>query len=273
MITTGSKWFFGVAAAAFVAALVYGGATNPSEVGMSTFTGVLTLGYKGGVGDQLGYSILIAIAGASLFLGGVSGVTRDASIEASAAAFELDDVPEIVAPVRGSFWPVVGAFGVATIAIGLATDALFVMFGLAVVTVATFEWAITAWSERVTDDQKVNAAARRRVMLPFEVPLIGAIGIAIFVLAVSRMLLALPHAGVYALFIVVPVIVLTGGFLLAAKPRVSRSAIAIVCVVGGLAILAGGIASVIVGPREIEHHEPEGEHEGAPTVVVVEGLR
>jgi len=34
VITTGSKWFYGVAAAALVAALVYGGATNPSEVGM-----------------------------------------------------------------------------------------------------------------------------------------------------------------------------------------------------------------------------------------------
>ena len=38
MLTTGSKWFFGLAAAAFAGALVYGGATNPSDVGMDTFT-------------------------------------------------------------------------------------------------------------------------------------------------------------------------------------------------------------------------------------------
>ena len=62
MFTTGSKWFFGVAGAALLAALVYGGATNPSEVNMATFTGVLTLGDKGGVGDHIGYAILLGIA-------------------------------------------------------------------------------------------------------------------------------------------------------------------------------------------------------------------
>jgi len=268
VITTGSKWFYGVAAAALVAALVYGGATNPSEVGMSTLTGVLTLGYKGGVGDHVGYSILVAIFGASLFLGSVAGATRDAGAEEGAAALELETVPEVVAPARGSYWPVIGAFGVASAAIGLATDQLLVMLGLAIVAVATFEWAISAWSDRATGDAEVNRAIRRRVMLPLEVPVIGALGIAVFVLAVSRMLLALPKAGVYALFGLVPLAVLIIGFVLSSRPKISRSVIAALCVIGALAVLAGGIASVIVGPREIEHHDTE--HEGAPALVIEE---
>lgn len=274
MITTGSKWFYGVAAAAFLAALVYGGATNPSEVGMSTLTGVLTLGYKGGVGDQVGYSILVAVLGASLFLGSVAGVTRDAGAEEGAAALELETIPEVAAPPRGSYWPVVGAFGVGAAAIGLATDSLLVLVGLAAIVIATFEWAITAWSDRATGDPEVNRAIRRRVMLPFEVPVLGVLGIGVFVLAVSRMLLALPKAGVYVLFGVVPVLVLVIGFVLASRPKINRSVVAALCVVGALAVLAGGVASVIVGPREIEHHDAdhgdEAEHEGAPALVLEE---
>ncbi len=78
MFTTGSKCFFGLAAAALLGAMVYGGATNPNEVGMSTLTGVLTLGYKGGVGDHLGCAILMGIAGAAVFLGATTAAFRDA---------------------------------------------------------------------------------------------------------------------------------------------------------------------------------------------------
>lgn len=279
MFTTGSKWFFGLAAAAFVGALVYGGATNPSEVGMATFTGVLTLGYKGGVGDHVGYAILMAIAGASLFLGTVSAVTRDGSVEAGVAALELETVPEVEAPARGSYWPIIGAFGVGCLALGAATDVLLVILGLAILGAVVFEWAITAWADRATGDPEVNARIRRRVMLPVEVPVMGALGVGVFVLAVSRMLLALPKAGVYILFGLVPTAVLVLAFVLAAKPRINRSVVAGLCVVGGLAVLAGGVVSAIVGPREIEPHHGEEEHEGAPAVdpgapvVLPEGVR
>lgn len=277
MFTTGSKWFFGLAAAAFVGALVYGGATNPNEVGMSTFTGVLTMGYKGGVGDHVGYAILMAIAGASLFLGTVSAVTRDGSVEAGVAALELETVPEVEAPARGSYWPIIGAFGVGCLALGAATDVLLVILGLAILGAVVFEWAITAWADRATGDPEVNARIRRRVMLPVEVPVMGALGVGVFVLAVSRMLLALPKAGVYLLFGLVPTLVLVLAFVLAAKPRINRSLVAGLCVVGALAVLAGGVVSAIVGPREIEPHHDE--HEGAPVVepgapvVVPEGVR
>lgn len=271
MFTTGSKWFFGLAGAALVGALVYGGATNPSQVGMDTFMGVLTLGYKGGVGDHIGYAILMAIAGAAIFLGATTAAFRDADVEAQAdlLGVEVVAVPEVTAPVGGSYWPVLGAFGAGTLVVGLVTSAALVGLGLVIIVAVAFEWAITAWSERATVDNEVNAAARRRVMLPFEVPVLGAIGIAVFVLAISRVLLSVPKLGVYLIFGGVATAVLIIAFILSARPRINPQVVAGLCVVGALAVLAGGVISAIVGPREIEPHHDEGhaeteEHEGAP---------
>lgn len=287
MFTTGSKWFFGLAAAAFVAALVYGGATSGTEIGMSTFTGVLTFGYKGGVGDHVGYAILMGLAGASLFLGTTTAAFRDSSVEAGAELLERETVPEVVAPERGSYWPIIAAFGVGFVAVGLVTDQPLVLLGIVVLVAAAFEWAVGAWSERATGDPEVNRAIRRRVMLPVEVPVMGVIGIAIFVLSVSRILLAVPKLGVYLIFGIVPAVVLILAFVLAAKPKVNPSVLAVVCVLGALAVLVGGVVSAATGPREIEPHhaEEEGhapaeeEHEGAPAlapgapVVVAGSLR
>ncbi len=262
MFTTGSKWFFGVAAVALLGALVYGGATNPSDVGMDTLTGVLSLGYKGGVGDQLGYAVLMGIAGASLILGATTSAFRDASVEAEAALIERETVPEVLAPSHGSYWPVVGAFGAASVVVGLVTTPLLVILGLIVAVAATFEWGISAWAEKATGDPTVNRSIRRRVMMPIEVPVLGALGIAVFVLAVSRMLLALPEIGVYLLFGLVPLTVLVIAFALSSRPQLNRSLVAGLCIVGAVGILAGGVVSAVVGPRDIEEHEEE--HEGAP---------
>lgn len=276
MITTGSKWFFGVAVAALVGALVYGGATNPSDVGMDTFMGVLTLGYKGGVGDHMGYAILMAIAGAAIFLGSTTAAFRDSDLDAEADLLGVEPaaVAEVTAPVRGSYWPVIGAFGAGSLVVGLVTSSALVMLGIVVIVAVAFEWAITAWSERATTDMGVNAAARRRVMLPFEVPVLGALGIAVFVLAFSRVLLSVSHTAVYFIFGGAATAVLIVAFVLSAKPKLNPSLVAGLCIVGGIAVLAGGVTSAIVGPRDIEHHPAEGEehsepadgeeHEGAP---------
>lgn len=270
MFTTGSKWFFGVAGAALVAALVYGGATNPSDVGMDTFMGVLTLGYKGGVGDHIGYAVLMAIAGSAIFLGSSIAAFRDADVEAEAELLGVEAVPEVTAPVQGSYWPVVGAFGAGAVVVGLVTSAALVMLGIVVLVAVAFEWAIAAWADRATVDTTVNQAARRRVMLPFEVPVLGAIGIAVFVLAISRILLTVNKLGVYLIFGGLATAVLIIAFILSSRPKINPSVVAGLCVVGALAVLAGGVVSAIVGPREIEHHEPEHgeaqteEQEGAP---------
>ena len=52
MITTGSKWFFGLGVVLLVLAAAYGWTTGGNGLGP------LTAGYKGGVGDHFGYGIL-----------------------------------------------------------------------------------------------------------------------------------------------------------------------------------------------------------------------
>lgn len=263
MFTTGSKWLFGIAGAAVVAALVYGGATNPSEVGMSTFTGVLTLGYKGGVGDHIGYSILMAIAGAAIFLGATTAAFRDSDSDALAEVLGHDEVPALATSERGSPWPVIGAFGAAVVVVGLATSSALVGFGAFVLAAVILEWGLSAWADRVSDDEAVNQAARRRVTMPLEVPILGALGVAVFVLAFSRVLLAVPSVAVYFIFGGLATIVLILAFVLSSRPRIDPSLVAAIGVVGALAVIGGGVASAAVGPREIEHHDTE-EHESAP---------
>ena len=72
MITTGSKWFFGLGFVSLVLAVAYGWTTGGNGVGP------LTMGYKGGVGDHFGYGVLVTAGFVSLFLGALSLAVRDA---------------------------------------------------------------------------------------------------------------------------------------------------------------------------------------------------
>lgn len=256
MITTGSKYLFGVAAFALAAALVYGVASAGQEIGMDSLIGVLTLGYKGRVGDHYGYSLLVGLFGASLFLGCAIAAFRDADPEAEARLLELDTVPDAVAPQGPSYWPIIGAFGLGTLTVGVVVGAPLVIVGAAILAVTAFEWAAKAWSERATGDPAVNRAIRNRVLYPIEIPLFGVVGIATFVLAVSRVLIALPSAGAYVVFGSVPAIILLVGWLVSARPTINRSVLTVALLLGGVAVLVGGVVGAAVGPREIEK-EPD----------------
>ena len=72
MITTGSKWFFGLGFVSLVLAAAYGWTTGGNGLGP------VSVGYKGGVGDHLGYGILLVAGVASLFAGFCATAYRDA---------------------------------------------------------------------------------------------------------------------------------------------------------------------------------------------------
>lgn len=272
MMTHGSKFFLGLAAFLFVLAAVYGGASAAHHIGMDTFTGVTTLGYKGRVGDHLGYTILAGAAITSLFLGVTVVALRDADPEAGAEVIGADTVPEAPAPASPSYWPVVAAFSIGSLVLGLAVGpALFVIgaVGLAVVTV---EWAVKTWADRATGDPEVNRSIRNRMMYPIEIPAIAVLGIAVFVLSISRVLLALPKGGAYVIFGVVPALVLAVGWLIAVRPRVNPSLVAALLLVGAVALLAGGVYGAVHGERKFgEEHSTEGGlgHLGPPAEKVL----
>src|SRR4051794_6589275 len=164
---------------------------------MSALLGVVSFGYKGGVGDPLGYAVLMGLCGSALFIGCVVVSFRDADAQAQADVLALDTPPGAAIPQGANYWPIIGSFGAGTVALGVVIGSQMVFLGVGLLAAATFEWAIRAWSDRATGDPAVNRAVRNRLMYPVEIPVLAVVGIAVFVLSISRILLALPTGGAY----------------------------------------------------------------------------
>jgi hypothetical protein len=252
VITTGSKWFYGLGTLLFVVAVVYGYTTGGNELGP------LTLGYWGGVGDHLGYGLLVATSAISVVLGVVTTAVRDADA-AAIAQIAGTDTPPAVTPATTSSWPAVAAFGVGVTALGLVIDPVVVALGIAILVVVLVEWAVRAWADRATGDPETNRQVRNRLMHPVEIPLAGALIVAVGVLAVSRVLLAVSAAGAVWVALAVAVLVLAVGWLVASRPQLSRDAVAVILTVAALGVVAAGIVSAAVGERDF--HEVGEDHE------------
>jgi len=252
MVTTASKLFFAAALAALVGSWAYGIGTGGELIG------VLFMGLKGSVGEVAGYTLLQATAGVLLGLGTASSILRDADPEAQAAAARLEALPAAVAPSTASYWPVLGAFGAVVMALGLVASPVLFVIGAIGVGLVLLEWMVSAWSERATGDPSVNRRIRNRLMYPIEIPVAGALAIAVLVVSVSRVLLALPQEGASAIAVVVAAVVLGLGFLVAYRPTLGKDAIALVLVVFAALVIAGGIIGAASGTREFEEHHEEG---------------
>lgn len=261
MFKTGSKFLFGLAAFGTVATLFFAAGTGGNKLGMDTLLGTFSLGYRGYVGEHTGFAVLAGLTAAAFFLAILLAALRDADPEAEAQVAGLDTVPEAPAPVAANYWPVVGAFSAGALALGLAFGPILFVIGLIGLTIVTVEWAISAWADRATGDPAVNRTIRNRLMYPIEIPAMAILGIGGLVLAISRILLALPKIGGYLVFGLVPVLVLAVGAVIVSKPKVSQSVIAGLLLFGGVAVLGGGVAAAIVGERSHGEEEPEEEGE------------
>ncbi len=275
MFKTGSKFLLALAGFGLVAAFVYAGATAGGELGMASITGPLSLGYKGAVGDHVGYAVLVGLAASGLFLGVVLAALRDADADAAAQVAGVETVPDAPTPSTVNYWPVVGAFSAAALVLGLAIGPTMFIIGGIGLAATLIEWAARAWSDRATGDAEVNREIRSRFLNPVEIPALSLLVIGGIVLASSRILLALPKIGSFLFFGLVPVAILAVGALVVLKPKLSQSVIAGFLIVGALALLGGGIAASIAGEREHEGgHEEEHSEEGsaplpAPSLTVI----
>lgn len=253
MFTWGSKYLFAVGLVALLAAAVYG------LVSGGDLIGVISAGYKGGIGDHTGYTILIAVGSMALGLGLTSLLTRDGDADAGASAVGAERALSVSTPRTPSYWAPLAAFGLACLVVGVAASRAFFALGLAVLAVVGLEWAVLAWSDRATGDEEVNRTIRNRVMGPFEIPLWSILGIAFVVLGLSRVLLTAPSAAASTAVASLAAAAVFGVAVGIAKSGASRSVITGVVAVGALAILAGGIAGAINGEREISHHGSEAD--------------
>lgn len=253
MTTTASKLYLGAGFVALVAAAVYGWGTDGG------LTGAVALGLKGGVGELGGYTVLVAAAVVLLGVGTATSILRDADPEAQAAAARLEVVPPAVPPASRSYVPVVAAFSAVLAAVGLVASPVVFVLGLLLLGLCVLEWMVKAWSERATGDPELNQQIRNRLMFPIEIPVFGALGVLVLVVAFSRIFLALDRNVTSVVAIVIAGIITAGAFLIAYRPKLSKDAIAVLLVIGAVLAIGGGIVAAATGPREFEHPSEEPE--------------
>ncbi|MGD9701862.1 MAG: hypothetical protein AB7Q42_18705 [Acidimicrobiia bacterium] len=238
MLTTGSKLFLGLSGLALVAFVVYGATQD--------------FGALGSVGLLFLFVVLAGLGAFTLY-------TRDANVSS------MDDVQvrtsaAAAEPVGASAWPFAGALGGVLLVIGVITDARWFVAGIAVVIAVTAEWMIQGWAERASGDQAFNADVRKRVLHPLELPIAGAVALVLLIFGFSRMMLALPRDAGPPIFVAAAGIITVFGAILARTSRVRKGVIAGICAIGGVAVLAGGIAGAVVGERDQLTEAQEEDH-------------
>jgi uncharacterized membrane protein len=251
VITTGSKWFFGLGFVSLVLAVAYGWTTGGDGVGP------LTMGYKGGVGDHFGYGVLVAAGFISLFWGAVSLAVRDAEALAEAQVAGTETVPPAI-PAEPSYWPPVAAFGVALVVVGLVASPVLFVFGLVALGVVLVEWAVQAWADRATGDPATNRRIRNRLMNPIEFPAAGLLVIGVVVAAWSRLFLSLSADDAVWVGIGIATLIIVLGFFFASRPRISVNVVVGVLLLAAVVVIGLGIGGAVSGEREFHEHGAEG---------------
>jgi MFS family permease len=261
MFTTSFKLYFGMALGALVAAVTFGYTTGGSHVGPPS------LGWKGGVGNHVGYIILMGVAAASAFLGLLFVAYRDADPKAQAQLLGTDHVPA-QRPAQPTYWPLLAMVGVGTAVLGLVLSTAIFVVGLGILAIVTFEWAMSAWADRATGDPVANRELRDRIMQPIELPVVATLAIVAVPLGVSRVFLASSKLGAVWIASIVAAVVLGLGVLAAMRPRLSKNVLAGIVLVGALGFITAGVVATAVGEREFHHagdeagHDEGGDHSG-----------
>lgn len=254
MVGTGSRLYFGLAVLALLGAGAYGLASGGDPIG------VASMGYKGGVGEHLGYVVLTGLGLVTLTLGVVNVALRDVD-PAAVVASPADALPEAPAPASASVWPLVGGVGLVVTALGLVVGAGMFALGLVILAVTVVEWAVQSWADRATGDPEVNRAIRDRLMAPMEIPVAAVLVIAFLALGMSRVFLAVSKTGSWVIGTVLLVLIVLGALLVLSRPKQTRTLAKVLLAVVAVGVLAGGIAGVVAGEREFHHEEPGHEAE------------
>jgi hypothetical protein len=259
--------FFGFFFAAVAAAAVYGvasGSAGETEyfavLNVETWVGVLSLGYKGGIGDHVGYVVLMGFALLSALVGVFLVAFRDANAESVGELMDDGQTPETQDDLEANYWPAVAAFGVGAMIVGLVTHATIFVIGLVIVGAAVFEWMLTAWADRATADPVVNRNLRNRIMRPIEYPVTAALGVAVLVLALSRVLLTVSQFSAVIVAGVVATVIFFIAVVFAVVPKISRSVIAGTVAVICVGVLVAGVITAAMGSRDFHHPAPASEH-------------
>lgn len=253
MFTWGSKFLFALSAVGILGAVVFGLVTGGDPLG------VISAGYKGGVGNHFGYAMFLFAAATSFTLGCVAVISRDGDAEAMADLVGVETAPAVTPPADPAPWGILTAFGIASLIVGLAGSTAFFYLGFAILFVAGAQWLVQAWSDRASGDPEVNRVIRNRTIGPFEVPLLGTLGIAVVVIGMSRIFLAVPSGTWSVIAGTIATVLVFGGAVILSKVEVKRSVMSGIIALGAVAVIAGGIVGSAVGERDFHHGEEHTE--------------
>lgn len=235
MLSTGSKLFLGLTAAAVAGFVVYGFLQEWGALGVIGLA-----------------SAAVALA----FLGGVVIYTKDADVSSMDAAGIATAAAGQPAP-RSSLWPLIGAVGGGLLVIGLVTDRRWFVAGIAAILVAIVEWMVQGWAASASADAAYNADVRGRLLQPLEFPFLAVIGLGALIFSFSRIMLRVETDLGPVVFVAAAAVITFFGFVFAAKRRPGRKVIAALCTIGAVGIVAPGIWAAAEGEREELAHEAE----------------
>ena len=244
MVGIASRYFAGRIALAVAAATVIGVLTGMDGTGHVVMYATIVLGTAGGA-----FALLAALA---LTVGDGDSPDR-------AHSHTFRPVP--------AHWPIMAAVGMGLLMVGLTTDAILSIAGIALLVISAVEWTMSTWAEHLSADAAANAVERARLLRPFEISLYGALAIAVPVVLASRVLLASSRAGASWVAIAISAVILSFAFVIYAKPQLRRSIVATTLVLGGVALIVAGIASAVIGERDFHPHgqtevsEDTGDHD------------
>ncbi len=228
MLSTGSKLFVGLAGLTTAAFTIYGITQN--------------FGALGAIGLFFLMLALFGLATAVMY-------TRDGDISAMDTAV-VQTAPAAAQPAGDSMWPFVAAAACTLLIIGTITDKRYFVAGIGLLVVAIVEWMVRAWADRSSADAAFNQGVRRRIMHPLELPMAGLAGLAVVIYGFSRVMLAADKNLGPVVFGVGAALILFFGMTFSARPNMRRSMVAGICALGGVAVVAGGIASASIGQRD-----------------------
>ena len=227
MITTGSKFLYGLGSATSIAAILWFIAND---------------------GGSIGVASLAFLAVALFFMGAIASFVRDGHVlstdtdaHASSNAAQRN--------VGRSWFPVGTAFSAGMVAVGLVSSPGIFKVGICLLFAMLGQWLIKNWSDRASSDAAYNEKVRAWVVHPLEIPVGGAIVLAIIVLSFSRIMLSLSKESGLIVFSVMAALVLTFGSMVSVRRGASRRVIGAVAGVVLVALSGTGIAFALDGER------------------------
>jgi hypothetical protein len=223
MFTPGSKYFLGLTGLSLAVAVLYLYLVNPTDLGAIALFGLSASG--------------ATVAGFSLF-------TRDSDVYSAEEA-----VAAGTASPAASVWPMILALGTALVLLGLVTNPIVFVLGVAVLVGGGVEWAVQDWAEGASFDGAYNQMVKSRVLGGLEYPGLSAVGLGVIAFLFSRVMLATSKTEAPIIFIVVSTIILIIGLLVGFKPAVLGKKVIAISALGALALAGAGIASALAGER------------------------